>query len=914
MTVAAAPRTTRDADRALSGSAAAMVRETIAVTATLCGTVPALVPLAERGMANTHDGLIHLQRLIALESVIRQGAPFTRWLPDLAYGYGQPLLLYYAPLAYLPGLAARFLGAGYVASFEIASGLAPVLSALAMYVLARSLFGPLAATVAAVVYALLPYQLVDLYVRGALAESWAFAWLPLCAWCLTRAWTDGRACWSVGLAVTVAGLVLTHNVTALLFLPALVALGLLLQLGTGSGWRRVPLRPIGALALGLALSAWFWLPALAERHLVQIGETIEPELFASFFVRGWPPFRLDPLYDYQLPVSTALGSPIFWPQLGLIQVGVTVVGTVAAVRARGIARIVAIWAALLALGGYLMQLRPLAPLYDLIPLLAFVQFPWRLLAVVGLGSAILAGVLVEAVSARSLIRGAFAVAIVGASLVTALARLDPEPLPVDEGLLSVESIARAELADYGLGTTHSGEYLPVSSGQRNAARFRKTLIDAGGGQARPTEGAQSSLQIEQVEWRPDHIRADVTAPAPERLILHQFAFPGWEARVDGSPVAVEAPGQLGLLAVDVPAGRHTVELAWSWTPLRVGAAGVSLIGLLLLVPLGGWTGRLLRPRSWQRGGPRLVLLGMVTIGVSAALLVPFPWTVTTPGVQAQDAPRVRDVSDALTLVDVRHDTSRLAADRVIESRLVWLVRQAPAVGYRAFVEAVTPDGRVVHRASWVYEPLSRLWGRGELVATTVVTRMSADVPAGGYQLRLTFDRPEGIPPVPLVTMSFPSARVMSPADPSHAIHVGPDLRLSATGAFGGAGERPIVARPGSALDVPLRWRQLGMTPNVERELLVLAALAVPGGDVVSEARRPGDWFAPLPFWQHGEVIDQNVRLSLPAWLPSGTYPLAVRIYARDLARGGVGEPGATSTRPRGRPIAELALGTVMVEP
>ena len=38
-----------------------MVRETIAVAATLCGTVPALVPLVERGIANTHDGLIHVQ-------------------------------------------------------------------------------------------------------------------------------------------------------------------------------------------------------------------------------------------------------------------------------------------------------------------------------------------------------------------------------------------------------------------------------------------------------------------------------------------------------------------------------------------------------------------------------------------------------------------------------------------------------------------------------------------------------------------------------------------------------------------------------------------------------------------------------------------------------------------------------------
>lgn len=906
MSVAAAPRTSRAADRVISGGAAALVRETIAVAAALCGTVPALLPLAERGMANTHDGLIHVQRLIALESVVRQGVPFTRWLPDLAYGYGQPLLLYYAPLAYLPALAARFLGAGYAASTEIASGLALVLSALTMYLFARALFGRVAAAVAAVVYAVLPYQLVDVYVRGALAESWAFVWLPLSALCLTRAWTDSRARWSAGLALSVAGLVLTHNVTALLFLPALVALGMALQLSTRSDWRALPLRPIGGVALGLVLSAWFWLPALAERQLVQIGETIEPDLFASFFVRGWPPFRLDPLYDYQLPVSTALGSPIFWPQLGLVQVGVTVIGAVAAVRTRGVVRGLAIWAALLALGGYLMQLRPLAPVYDLVPLLSFAQFPWRLLAVVGLGSAILAGVLVEAVSGRAAIRAVFAVAIVGASLVTAVARLDPEPLPVDERILSVETLTRSELADYGLGTTHSGEYLPVSSGQRNAARFRKTLIDAGGAQARQADISPSTLQIEQVEWRPDRIRGTVIAAIPERLIVHQFAFPGWAAWVDGSPVAVEAAGPLGVLAVEVPAGRHAVEFAWTWTTQRAGAAGVSLLGLILLVPLAG-----ARPwRLMRRRGSIAVL----TAYASVAVLAPSWGAVATAGAQVPETARTQDVSDALTLVDVRHDTARMAEDRVVQSRLVWLVRRAPATGYRAFVELVTPDGSVHHRAPWVYEPLSRLWEPGELVATTIVTRPPDDVPGGGYQLRLAFDRPAEIAPLPLATFSVPSPKDGVTSVLPRAVQVGTEIQVSATGALAGAVDRPAIARPGRSLDVPLTWHQLGVVPNVERELQVVAVLGVPGGDVVSEPRRPGDWFAPLPFWQRGDLIEQNVRLSLPAWVPPGTYPLSARVYARDLARAGLSEPGASSARPRGRPVAELALGNVTVEP
>ena len=84
-----------------------------------------------------------------------------------------------------------------------------------------------------------------------------------------------------------------------------------------------PGRPGGCqligFGLGLGLSAWFWLPAIAEKGLVQLSEIVEPDLFASFFITSFPPFRLDLLYDYREPVSTALGYPIFWPQVGMVQ-------------------------------------------------------------------------------------------------------------------------------------------------------------------------------------------------------------------------------------------------------------------------------------------------------------------------------------------------------------------------------------------------------------------------------------------------------------------------------------------------------------------------------------------------------------------------------------------------------------------
>ena len=110
----------------------------------------------------------------------------------------------------------------------------------------------------------------------------------------------------------------------------------------------------------------------------------------------------------------------------------------------------------------------------------------------------------------------------------------------------------------------------------------------------------------------------------------------------------------------------------------------------------------------------------------------------------------------------------------------------------------------------------------------------------------------------------------------------------------------------------LKWSQSGVLPDPAHDLLLVAAIITPGGDVLSEPRRAGDWFAPLPFWSTGEQIEQRLRVSVPPGSVSGTYPVVVRLYPLDLARGGMSESGASSARPRGRPIAQLAAGEVTI--
>src|SRR5205807_612337 len=77
------------------------------------------------------------------------------------------------------------------------------------------------AIIGALAYAYLPYLLLDVYVRGALAEALGMAVLPLVFW-MTRRLVRRPEFGAVSLAsVGLAGLIVTHNITALIAVPVL---------------------------------------------------------------------------------------------------------------------------------------------------------------------------------------------------------------------------------------------------------------------------------------------------------------------------------------------------------------------------------------------------------------------------------------------------------------------------------------------------------------------------------------------------------------------------------------------------------------------------------------------------------------------------------------------------------------------
>jgi hypothetical protein len=95
---------------------------------------------------------------------------------------------------------------------------------------------------------------------------------------------------------------------------------------------------------------------------------------------------------------------------------------------------------------------------------------------------------------------------------------------------------------------------------------------------------EAPLQVRRRD--PGHFEIAIDAPAPTRLVVREAWAAGWQARVDGAPVAVtRAAGRH--LAVAVPAGAHTVRIDYRAPGARLGAA-IGLTAALLALALLAW--------------------------------------------------------------------------------------------------------------------------------------------------------------------------------------------------------------------------------------------------------------------------------------------------------------------------------------
>jgi hypothetical protein len=547
--------------------------------------VPFLVPVLRPGWIQSHEGLSYPVRQAQLWICWQDGLWSARWFPHLNWGQGYAFLSFYAPMTFWLAGMGQLLGLGPAAALKIPLVLSTLVGVAGTYRLARLAVGRPAAFGAAALFLYAPYRVRDVFIRGDVAEILALGVLPWALFAVLRLAARRRPRHVALVVGTGAAAILSHNILGMLT-GVCMALAAVVALATSPARRATAV----ALAIGgvgaLAVTAFFWLPALVEKDLVRIEDMLDDTLdYRRNFVA---PARLIargelPGTGQGLPMSFELG----WPVLALLVLG----GAAGAFRARRGAgddappdfrRPVLVVGLLLFVGGVFLLTEASRFLYEALPLLRFLQFPWRFLAVASTGAALLGGLALEELLRLPAPRFGW-LRPVAAAVVAGLAVLFVLPLLGPRANFPVPSWALdpAELSTMRETTSSDDEYLP---------RFVTRSMDPGRA-LRDGWELDGDGEVHDAVRRAGRWDLRVSARGPVEITLIDQDFPGWEVRADGERVPHGHVPERGNLRFSLPPGEHEVTARLEPTPIRRAAAAGSVVAALMLAGLGGFAAR-----------------------------------------------------------------------------------------------------------------------------------------------------------------------------------------------------------------------------------------------------------------------------------------------------------------------------------
>jgi hypothetical protein len=586
----------------------------------------AVLPMLLHGPSCGHDFDFHvLSWLEAANQFARFGYPHWAFTP--AWNAGEPRFVFYPPLSWALGALL-----GLILPWTLVPAaftwVALTLSGLTMYRLARRYASQDNALLAATLYLANPYMLFTAYERTAYGELLAAAWLPL----LLAAALAQRVR-MLPIAFAIALLWLTNAPAAVMgsyTLAFLTAIRLILP----SSLFPLPLRlrlaftTIAGTALGLALTAFYLIPAAYEQRFVQVGMAVIPGMRPAehFLFHHMGTNSPDDLFHDQV-VRTA-------STVALILLAAIAAALLLSLKRTSTCSVPhpsphsgdgwepqipgpRLPLSLLTLLIAFLLTPPSLFLWNYLPKLAFLQFPWRLTA--------LLGVILATLIAQALNRLRVPVPSSLLPLPLSLLLVFPAWHFFAQGCDFEDTVpARVALFHSNAGTEPTDEYTPKVDDNDALSHADPPYwflpIE------RPPAPGSNDVGIFHGPWplqlpdtgpppsdaepgqAPSHLALNLSQP--EYLVLNRREFPFWRVLVNGRPISPEltlrerlfgydrplsslpewnssslAPRRPdGLLVLDLPAGHSTVDIVYRRTPDQT--AGLILSGLASLGSLG----------------------------------------------------------------------------------------------------------------------------------------------------------------------------------------------------------------------------------------------------------------------------------------------------------------------------------------
>ncbi len=520
-----------------------------------------LAPFIWLGTASGHDIQFHIQSWIDAAGQWKEGILFPRWTEWANYGFGEPRFVFYPPLSWMLGAALgsllpwTWIPAIFVLVVQTFAG-------ISAFALVRRFVSSYASALPGVAaYAANPYALLVIYARSDYAELLAMSFYPLLLLVALRlcGFLENNArprkslvqfallFAAVWLSNAPAGVLASYSLALLFFWAA----------ATGRTIRPALLGASG-LALGLGLAAFYLVPAAYEQRWVNIAgalaEGLTPAdnfLFAVTSDSEHDAFNRIASYVAVLTIASTFAAAAFlWrreranrgKQFSTLRALLVVAATVS-----------------------LMMVRVTSLLWNYLPKLRFVQFPWRWMAILAVVFALFVA---WSVGRRFLVVSwimlALALSLTGAFLVRHTWWDSEDANSVQE---AVDSHAGFEGTDEydPLGDDHTD----IPKDQPEAKLISEMEIDP---------SPKPELRV--IRWSPEDRVVVVKTKQPAIVRLRLLHYPAWIVTVNGNPVKTRRTVSYNAILIPISPGESRIEAHFTRTPDRTIGGWITIASAL----------------------------------------------------------------------------------------------------------------------------------------------------------------------------------------------------------------------------------------------------------------------------------------------------------------------------------------------
>ncbi|KKS90251.1 MAG: hypothetical protein UY16_C0001G0014 [Candidatus Gottesmanbacteria bacterium GW2011_GWA2_47_9] len=521
-----------------------------------------LLPLLPPGVPHTHDNEVNIARTAAYYQAFVDGHVPPRWAGNLNYGYGIPVLVFFYPLPGYIGSFLHMIGFSFQNAYKIILATAFVGAPVTFFLWSSLRWKPSVAFIISILYGLAPYHFLNMYVRGDIGELAGYAIAPLVFWAVEKYLHKPSLTTILTGSIFYGLLVLAHNVVSLLFSPIILGYALWKYHQNHKSFALV----FFMLALGLGMSAFFWMPSLFELRY-----TNSTFFFGSIYREHFPSLikLVYAAWGFGPDVNKVGGLS---PQLGPLLTLLTVLGMVSAWRTHKVKNLHAFWTIVFFVSLFLV-LPISAPIWQQLSLLKKFPFPWRFVGVTTFAGVLLAGFFFEKIKSRYVI---FIFTLLAIVLSVTMARV--------QGYLNVPD---SYYQNYPATTDYHGATSTIWTAGF-ASSFPKQPIEIISGTATISDYTRTTTRH----------AFTVHAQSQTTVLDNTFYYIGWKTSIDGKnvPIEFQDPNHRGLITFIVPPGEHSVTVAFTETKVRMLANAISLLFLGFVIVLFGMS---LRSRPWR---------------------------------------------------------------------------------------------------------------------------------------------------------------------------------------------------------------------------------------------------------------------------------------------------------------------------